>query len=91
MTLSVNLSIMLINDQIIPINDQMMHTEVIMVPIFMTEIVVFQISLNSNHLQIQETMINTDRKQIYWISQEKLQVVKFVSQFTIWLIAAQKK
>ena len=54
MALSVKLSIMLINHQIIPINDQMMHTKTIMVPIFMTEIVVFQISLRSNHLKFRK-------------------------------------
>ena len=54
MALSVKLSIMLINHQIIPINDQMMHTKAIMVPIFMTEIVVFQISLRSNHLKFRK-------------------------------------
>ena len=54
MALSVKLSIMLINHQIIPINDQMMHTKAIMVPIFMTEIFVFQISLRSNHLKFRK-------------------------------------
>ena len=54
MALSVKLSIMLINHQIIPINDQMMHTKAIMVPIFMKKIVVFQISLRSNHLKFRK-------------------------------------
>ena len=66
---------MLINRYIIPVKDQNMDTEAIVVPIVATEIVVFQISLNSSQAQIQKTMINGGRKQICWTSQEKLPVV----------------
>ena len=75
LTFSVNLCIMLINRYIIPVKDQNMDTEAIVVPIVATEIVVFQISLNSSQAQIQKTMISGGRKQIRWTSQEKLPVV----------------
>ena len=52
-----------------------MDTEAIVVPIVVTEIVIFQNSLNSSQAEIQKTMINGGRKQIYWMSQEKLPVV----------------
>ena len=40
------------------IKDQKMDTEAIVTPIVVTEIVVFQTSLNSSYAQIQKTMIN---------------------------------
>ena len=58
LTFRVNLYIMLINHQIIPIKVQKMDTEAAMVPIVVTEIVVFQISLNRSQAQIQKAMIN---------------------------------
>ena len=44
------------------IKDQKMDTEVIVVPIVVTEIVVFQISLNNSRSQVQKTMINLGQK-----------------------------
>ena len=46
-----------------------------MVSIVLTEIDVFQISVNGSQAHIQKTMINRGRKHIHWISQEKLPVV----------------
>ena len=75
---------MLLNSTIIPIKDQKMDTEAIMVSIVKTEIVIFQISLNSSQTQIQKTMMNGGRKQICWTSQEKLPVALICKSIYHW-------